>query len=119
MSNFKFLMETLNQKLQESLTVLRTELTSPRIDTLKRLYQNIKSDLNRQKPLESNDSSGLFLSFSTFLSHSFLRFPSDPNPDPYGERAGNNYSAVERIKDIITKVNSVFSAGHGWIRWCA
>ena len=39
-----------------------------------------------RNPLESPDSSGLFLFSATFLRGLFLAFKSDPDSDPYGEK---------------------------------
>ena len=41
-----------------------------------------------RNPLESDDSSGLFLFSATFLRGLFLAFKSDPDPDPYGNFPG-------------------------------
>ena len=41
-----------------------------------------------RNPLESPDSSGLFLFSATFLRGLFLAFKSDPDSDPYGNFSG-------------------------------
>ena len=44
-----------------------------------------------RNPLESGDSSGLFLFSATFWRSLFFSFKSDPDSDPYG-----NFSGLER-----------------------
>ena len=44
--------------------------------------------LHSRNPLESPDSSGLFLFSATFWGSLFFSFKSDPDPDPYGNFSG-------------------------------